>query len=514
MRLFSRRAVTVGAGLAAVTAVIASICIPAAAAPVTYTVTTDPVQAAAGWVATQFVDKTDLPAPDGDHFIAGQAGSTFFPNYGENADVIFGLAAAKTAGAKINTALRYLAANADAYADFSKKQGGPYDGNIGKLALAAAVAGADPHRFGGHDLLKQLQDDECTGAVKDVCAAPGAARNIFSSVSESLVVLAEVRGGVAPSSAALTYLTSLQCADGGFGKDPTPCGSGAADLDATSYGIMALAAGGHTTEIDKAIAWLKSQQQPGGYWISQNVPNANSTGLAVAALQSQGVDVRKARAWLLSQQVPAGRAGAGAIKFGGTITATTKSATSPSVIATAQALTGLVDGGSLATVTAAGARAAVPVFAPAATLSAHSAHPGARFTVTGAGFVAGEKLQVSIHSTPTTVATATATGLGTARVTVIVPTTLDAGTHAVVVTGTSSGLSASQQVTLVAVVTPTSAAPTAAAVVSSAAPEPATPTLAATGQNGHRLAALSVVGIAAVLAGAALLFLGRRRRLD
>ncbi|HEU5266367.1 MAG TPA: prenyltransferase/squalene oxidase repeat-containing protein [Jatrophihabitans sp.] len=514
MRLLRRRAVTVGAGLAAVTAVITSICAPAAAAPVSYTVTTDPVHAAAGWVATQFVDKTHLPAPDGDHFDSAFGGN-FYPNYGENADVIFGLAAAKAARAKIDTALAYLEANADGYADFSKQQGGPFDGSIGKLALAAEVAGADPHHFAGHDLLKQLHDDECT-AVSPSCAAPGAALNIFSSVSESLVVLAEARGGGAPSAAALAYLTSLQCTSGGFGKDPTPCGNGAADLDATSYAIMALAAvGGHATGIGKAVGWLKTQQKPGGYWISQNEPNANSTGLATAALQSQGADVRAARAWLRSQQVPAGRAGAGAIKYGGTVLATTKSATSPSVIATAQALTGLVDGGSLATVSAKGAQAAVPVFAPATTISTRSVHPGARLTVSGAGFVAGEKLQVSIHSASTTLATAATSGLGTAQVTVTVPTTLAAGPHTVVVTGTSSGLSASGQVTIVAAA-PASTAPTTSAVVAatSATPEPGTPTLAATGQDSRRLAALSVVGIAAVFVGAALLLLGRRRRLD
>ena len=112
-----RRLAAAGAGLSAAAAVLFTAPV-ANAAGVTYTTTTDPVHAAAGWLATQFVDSSHLPAPTGDHFDS-KYGSAYFPNYGENADAIFGLAAAKAAGSKIDVALGYLKKHVDDYADIS-----------------------------------------------------------------------------------------------------------------------------------------------------------------------------------------------------------------------------------------------------------------------------------------------------------------------------------------------------------------------------------------------------------
>ena len=82
---------------------------PSAASAAT---TTDPVAAAAGWLSTQFEDGTHLPVPAGDHFDSYFSPS-YFANYGENADAIFGLAAAKAGAAKSAVALQYLATNID-----------------------------------------------------------------------------------------------------------------------------------------------------------------------------------------------------------------------------------------------------------------------------------------------------------------------------------------------------------------------------------------------------------------
>src|SRR5262245_45505333 len=102
MSLLHRRVATAGAGLAAAAVTVLSVIPSASARPVT----TDRVQAAAGWLATQFVgnDKVHLPTPDGNHFDQ-KFGNAYFPNYGENADAIFGLAAAKAGQRKINKAL-------------------------------------------------------------------------------------------------------------------------------------------------------------------------------------------------------------------------------------------------------------------------------------------------------------------------------------------------------------------------------------------------------------------------
>ena len=453
---FARRLAAIGAGLAAAALTVSAA--PDAGAAPPYVVTTDPVKAAAGWLSTQFVDARYLPTPAGDRFVSGVYGGVTYLNYGENADVIFGLAAAGAAGAKIGAALGYLRANVVAYTGVNDPAN-VGDGAIGKTALAAIVAGADPTAFGSWNLLAQLKDDECTAVNGTSCVAVGGSRNTYTSNSESFVVLAEARAGGAysPSAAKVAYFLSLQCADGGFTGDLLVCGSGTPDLDATAYAAMALEAlGGHRAALARATAWLTAQQRAAGYWTVGGTANTNSTGLAAAALQGAGVDVSAARQWLLRQQVPAGRAGAGAFAFDGGVLPSTVALTSPSVIATAQALTGLVDRGSLATVSAAGASAGSPVFAPAAAVSTATPRTGTRLTATGTGFVAGEQVWVGLPTAAVAVATVTADPLGTARATFTVPGSWH-GPRTLVLTGATSGLVARRTVTVTAASSPTSA---------------------------------------------------------
>jgi hypothetical protein len=262
--------------------------------------------------------------------------------------------------------------------------------------------------------------------------------------------------------------------------------------------------------------WLRGQQKAKGYWEAQNIPNANSTGLAAAALSGQGMDETSARDWLRSQQVAKGSAGAGGIKYNGTLAPTTTSATSPSVLATAQALTGLVDGGSLATLTANGASNAVPMYPPHARLSAGTAKAGARQSVTADGFVPGEKVHVVVHSAPTTVATATASALGAVSAKYTLPAGLAAGAHTVVLTGASSGLTVSEPLTVSAAQSTsssTSSSSTTGTGTTSTTPA-ATQPLAATGQNRRQLDELAVFGGLAVLIGSGLLLAGRRTPLS
>lgn len=391
-----------GAGLA----VAASTLVtgpPAAAAAPPYAVTHKPVAAAAGWLATQFVDRSHLPHPDGTHF-DDQYGSSFYPDYGLNADVIFGLAAAKLASGRIARALGYLRQHVADYTQIGRR-GGPFDGAIGKLALAAIVAGAHPEHFGGYHLLSRLHKDECTSASpngSEPCPASGAGRNTFSSESESFVLLAESRGAPAfrPTQAATRYFLSLQCASGGFTDGVAACGDAAAKIDATSYAIMALTAiGRHPVRLHRAVQWLLSQRRPGGYWVVGR-PSSVSTGLAVAALEGRGLDLSRSRQWLRSQQVSAGHRGAGALRYQGKFAPTSTSGTSLSVRATAQALTGLVPGGALETVTASGSHRAITLFRPTASMSARRIAVGHRETVVGRGFVAGEHVRAALKNRP------------------------------------------------------------------------------------------------------------------
>ena len=473
--------------------------------------TTDPVQAAAGWLATQFEDDSHLPTPTGDHFhssFTSNGVTSYFPSYGENADAIFGLAAAGAGKDKIATALAYLVTNADAYADLSGAQGGPYDGSVAKLAVAAQVAGISTTTataFGTHDLIQQLKTDECTSTVPDgfndggfTCVQAGAAKNIFASVSESLTILAEARqgGNDAPSPAALTYFDSLQCASGGFTDDVSACAAGDEAVDDTAYAIMAMTlVPSQSTHLASAIAWLKAQQEPAGSWNSANIA---STGLAAAALDGAGTSETKAQAWLAGQQTAAGSPGAGAL---GAFAPTTAAGTSPAVLNTAQGLTGMVAGGSLATLSGANATAGTSAFTPVATLSAASATLGSTQTVSATGFAAGEQVQAVLHSTPVTLGTVTAGANGAVTVSFVVPAAVGAGAHTVTLTGLTSGLTVSSPLTL-----------TAAVVVAPTTTTTDADVLANTGLNGPAVTRLGGLGVLALLAGSGLMFAARRRR--
>lgn len=463
----------------------------------------DPVQAAAGWLTTQFENASHLPAPAGDHF-DNKYGTSYYPNYGENADALFGLAAAHVGAAKARVALRYLDANLDAYADPTGAQGGPYDGSFAKVALAHEIAGTS-----ATSLLTELKADECP-AGSSTCT-PGAPKNIFASASDAFVILAEARGGTAhaPSAAAVDYFLSLQCASGGFTSGTDPCGSGDADVDSTSYALMALQAlGGHSAEIAKAADWLTGQRAAGGYWVSQDIPNTNSTGLAAAALAGADRDVTTSRSWLRGQQVPAGQPGAGALQYGGTFEPTTTSATSLSVLATAQGLIGLEPDGSLATVSAAGSTGSAPLLNPVAAISDRTIAPGQQVRFTGAAYAAGEKVLVQLeNASVTTFGNGKAGAGGVIAFSASVPSSAAAGPARVVVTGTASGLTVSLQVTVSAAAAPPT--DTAPGGPFPGSPFPGGPPLANTGSTSSGLVP---VGLLAVALGALLVAVGRRQR--
>lgn len=474
---------------------------PATAAPAaTTTTTTDPATAVAGWLAQQFVGTRNVPSPSGDHFE-----SSYGFDGGTTADAIFALAAAHSGQTKIHAAISYFAAHVAAYTSVQDTSGkpGPYDGQVAKSALAAIVAGANPTAFGGYNLLRALKRDECTetsGSTTDftvpTCPGAGAGRNIFSSVSESLVILAEARGakthgvGYAPSAAAVSYFLTLQCPDGGFTID-TAGGSGCGpDVDATGYAVAALLAlGGHPGPVHRALAWLAATRSPGGYWTAQGGPDVDSTGLAASALDAAGVHAASSRRWLASQQVTAGPtvgAGAsrGALKYQGRFNAFS------SIKASADGLLGMVHGASLATLTASGATAGTAVLALAAARPTHpSVAQGDSQSVTGTGFAAGEHVSGVLHSGAVALRPATANASGTATVTFTVPATLPAGGHTVVLTGVTSGLSSAATFTVLA-----------------------GPSLAATGLDGTAALSDALLGTALVISGAGALYAGRRRR--
>jgi hypothetical protein len=417
--------------------------------------TTAPAVAAAGWLAQRFVGRRHQPTASGTNFDLAytSAGKTVYSfDGGTTADAVFGLAASGTAKIKIEAAARYLAGHVAAYTSVNDTSGapGPYDGQLGKTALAAQVAGLDPTDFGGYNLLATLQKDECTGPSGSAtdfsvptCPGAGAGRNIYSSVSESFVLLAEARGPVAyaPTSAARSYFLSLQCPNGGFTAGTAACTDDAdADLDATSYAAMALSAlgSGYTAELTRADDWLAGQQREHGYWASQGGPDSDSTGLAIAALTGTGHGVRTARAWLAGQQVTTGPT-VGRYAMRGAITYQGAFDPAASVKATADALLGLSAHGSLATLSAAGAAPNTRVLrlAPARVHRARIAR-GHVEGIVGYGFTGHEKVRAYLGRLR--IGTTHASKMGRVALRAAVPGTLRPGSYRLTLRGAASKL--------------------------------------------------------------------------
>jgi len=414
----------------------------AATAPRT---TSDPAAAAAGWLARQLVGGT--------HLSTTYAGSTY-DDYGGTADAVLGMAAAKVGGSTIKAATAWLAKNADAYSSLHDTSGepGPYDGSVAKLALVAQVTGQNATSFGGYNLLKALHDDQCTSVsnadgsdyTKAACPGVGSARNIYSSVSESLAILVQARAGgaYAPSSDAISYFLSLQCPNGGFTGLTSACtdNSDASD-DETAYAVVALQAlGSQQAARTKAVDWLLGKRSSAGYWVEQGGPDVDTTGLATAALAAAGKDVRRSRAWLASQQVTTGPslgkgATRGALKYQGKFDPTS------SVKATADALPGLAGAGSFATLTDAGTAAAAPVLALRRPTPIKAAiKRGGKQKVVATGFAAGERVRFTLRSR--SVGVATANSHGTVRLRFTVPRHTKPVRHVVRLTGLTSRLHA------------------------------------------------------------------------
>ena len=443
------------AGIAAAVALVPGTAAAATPAPTT----SNPASAAAGWLVQQFSNAHNQRGPAGDHielsFDAG-SGPVFYYDGGGTIDAALALAATHSGKQKIDTATDYVAAHLDAYVDYSKTQGGPFYGSVGKAALLAIVDGRDPNNFGGHHLLSELKADECpTGATS---CLPGDNTNIFSSVSTALIVIAEQRAGgsFAPSANLIHLLLNQQCSDGGFSSDIPPASTCKSDPDVTGYAVMALQAlGGHSTQIAAAATYLDDTRRADGSWADNGGPNIDSTGLAAAALSIAGESPTKSQQWLADQQVTTGpTAGTGsqrgALKYQG------KYDPNSSIKGTSDGIFGLVPHTSLATLSAAGATPGTAVLAlDSPSLTHTTVHPGGAEAVSGTGFGAGEKVQAAVHSTPIGVGSGTADKNGTVHISFTVPASLTGGAHTVVLTGESTGLTSKTTFHVLAAGTPT-----------------------------------------------------------
>jgi len=160
-------------------------------------------------------------------------------------------------------------------------------GMVGKLLLAVAAAGADPHNFGGLNLVTRLGElyDPVTGwyhagsAFKHALALEG---------------LAAVEESIPPT--ATQVLLAEQRADGGWGW---PIGGDGSDNDTTGRVMSALIRSGvpptHPALVS-ATRYLEAEQLPDGGWggfLEGSPSNSNSIALVTQGLLSAEKDPRR-----------------------------------------------------------------------------------------------------------------------------------------------------------------------------------------------------------------------------
>jgi LPXTG-motif cell wall-anchored protein len=135
------------------------------------------------------------------------------------------------------------------------------------------------------------------------------------------------------------------------------------------------------------------------------------------------------------------------------------------------------------------------------TLGSKSVVAGGSLHVTGAGFSAGEKVSVTLHSTPVTLATLTATSTGAVSGNVVIPSDTAVGSHEIVLLGETSGSTATAGLTVTAATTTTTGTETTTTTTGTSAS-----TLPSTGANNQ----VGLIGLALIGLGGSAIVLTRR----
>ncbi|MFE4666750.1 prenyltransferase/squalene oxidase repeat-containing protein [Streptomyces sp. NPDC056716] len=159
----------------------------------------------------------------------------------------------------------------------------------------------------------------------------GAADPTYDGVwRQSLALLAQTSVGIRPASVAIDWLAGQQCGNGGFAafraEPGTDCAAETAlDSNSTAAAVQALAAlGDHEAATGKAVTWLKSVQNADGGWgyTPGGPSDANSTGVVIGALAAAGEQPPEVRKdgkspydALLALSVPCAADGGGAFAY-------------------------------------------------------------------------------------------------------------------------------------------------------------------------------------------------------
>ena len=337
--LSPRARISAGIALTLAAALALSACAGATAPPTATalpTATSSPTaQRAAAYLVSQL--------KNGDH-VEGKFG----PDLGQTSDVALGLAATTGQDSTLAKVLAYLESHAAGYVHgdpaSGEKAGANYAGSTGKLSLVAQVAGKNPASFGGLDLigeLSALMDSE--GRFRDDSKF-GDFSNPLGQAFD-ILALQRAKPDGAPQ-AAIDYLLTAQCADGGFAEAFPKAGAKcSASPDATGLALQALVAAGADCPAAQARSWLNAHQRAdGSFGSSAAAPsrpaagNVNSTAYAALGLTTAGESTSKVVDYLASAQNPDGGL---AIEPGSKDKAS-------NVLATAQALNALAGSSFLA----------------------------------------------------------------------------------------------------------------------------------------------------------------------
>jgi hypothetical protein len=336
-----------GSALLLVAAAGSASAAPATAPPRTVL----PDDAAAGWLARQFVDGNHLETT---------FGGVSYPDQGLTIDAVFAFAAAGVADSSAAAAMAWLALPENVTGYIGDGGSEAYSGATAKLLLAAQVQGVST-TFGGVNLPARLRSLQAPSGRFTDRSAFGDFSNAFGQ-SYAVIALTRTPGGV--SAAAVGFLAGSQCADGGF---PVTFGAVTCvgDVDATALASQALRAAGRTAAADRGATWLAGRQRSGGGFGAGDgigAVNANSTGLATQALvvARRVVPAATGFAYLVRAQLrcAAPATERGAVPYDAALGFDPATAAR----ATAQAVLGL-SGRGLATLSAAGANPAAPVLA-------------------------------------------------------------------------------------------------------------------------------------------------------
>ena len=167
-------------------------------------------------------------------------------------------------------------------------------GEIERTVLLARAAGLNPRRFGGRNLLAEIEKRR-----RDNGSISG-----FVSYT-AFGVMALRASGASAGSATVGWLVSSQNADGGFGVAP----SSASDADMTGAALQALASVGRSRSPagQRAAEWLRrNQNDDGGFGqFKGRDSNAQSTAYAIQGLLAAGAGghaASRARAYLVRLQ--------------------------------------------------------------------------------------------------------------------------------------------------------------------------------------------------------------------